>query len=354
MAAVRVKSGVAPARVPHSIGVSPRAIRRGEASEWLRGIAALLWAGMVWAVAPGRVAGEPSYGWLGSREAVPESLAERIPPPEGFRRLPAGAFAAWLRGLPLLEGRPEVLLFDGTRKRNQTAHHAVLDLDVGARDLQQCADAVIRLRAEFLYAEGCAEDVVFRFTSGDAARWTRWRDGWRPRVRGSTVTWDRSAATDGSWRSFRSYLETVFTYAGSYSLERELERVADPTRLSPGDVFIQGGFPGHAVLVVDVVENEASERRFLLAQSYMPAQQVHVLRNPASPASPWYEARRSGALATPEWRFDYGDLRRFQPTGCDAAGPAGLSRRPPPGPRPSARAAWPAPDSARRSGPHDR
>jgi len=246
------------------------------------------------------------------------------------------------------------LLFDGTRKRNQTAHHVVLDLDVGAHDLQQCADAVIRLRAEFLYAAGCDQDVVFRFTSGDAAAWTRWRDGWRPRVRGSTVTWEQSAEADGSWRSFRSYLESVFTYAGSYSLERELERVADPTRLAPGDVLIQGGFPGHAVLVVDVVQNESGERRFLLAQSYMPAQQVHVLRNPASRASPWYEARASGPLATPEWGFDYADLRRFRPTGCDAAASAALSRRPRPGPGPSARAAWPVPGSALRSGPRDR
>ena len=46
-----------------------------------------------------------------------------------------------------------------------------------------------------------------------------------------------------------------------------------------GDVFIQGGFPGHAIIVVDLAENEVGEKCFLVAQSYMPAQEIHVLKN---------------------------------------------------------------------------
>jgi len=245
------------------------------------------------------------------------TLAERIAPPAGFRRAPAapGSFGAWLRGLPLHPGRPPVHLFDGRLKGNQEAHHAVVRLDVGTRDLQQCADAVMRLRAEFLRDRGCDGDIAFRFTSGDRAAWTDWRRGLRPRIAGNRVTWRPAAAADGSYASFRRYLETVFTYAGSASLAKELEKVEDPAHLAAGDVFIQGGFPGHAVLVADVAEDGRGRRAFLLVQSYMPAQEVHVLRNPADPASPWYPARSSGELETPEWRFRYEDLRRF-PGGC--------------------------------------
>ena len=87
--------------------------------------------------------------------------------------------------------------------------------------------------------------------------------------------------------------------------------VADPSKVLPGDVFIQGGFPGHAVLVADVAQNGHGERMFLLVQSYMPAQDIHVLRNLTHSESPWYPALMEGTLKTPEWTFLYSDLRRF-------------------------------------------
>ena len=71
--------------------------------------------------------------------------------------------------------------------------------------------------------------------------------------------------------------------------------------LAAGDLFIKGGFPGHAVLVADVAENRATgERRFLLVQSFMPAQEMHVLKNPANAdGSPWYPLAFGDRLVTP-------------------------------------------------------
>jgi Domain of unknown function (4846) len=136
-----------------------------------------------------------------------------VPVPAGYERAPVapGSFGAWLRELPLKPGRPQVVLFDGRPKVNQTAHYAVLDVDVGDRDLQQCADAV---------------------------------------------------------------------------------------------------------LVVDVAENAGGERVFMLAQSYMPAQDIHILRS-FDDLDPWYRAATRGLLRTPEWNFDYDDLRRFPGTSCE-------------------------------------
>jgi len=243
-----------------------------------------------------------------------DALSARIAPPEGYERaeVEAGSFAAWLRELPLLPGRPEVKLHDGRRKGRQDVHEAVVDIDVGTADLQQCADAVIRLRAEYLYANGRADDVAFDFTSGDEARWDRHRQGWRAVINGNQVSWRQSAAADDSRAAFRRYLDLVFTYAGTYSLSQELKAVADPADVRAGDVFIQGGFPGHAVLVVDVAQDPTTGRKaFLLVQSYMPAQQIHVLRNPGGTMGAWYPADFGGTLRTPEWTFGAGDLERF-------------------------------------------
>jgi len=147
------------------------------------------------------------------------------------------------------------------------------------------------------------------------------RAGRRPVVSGTAVSWARQSAPDSSHASFRAYLDPVFTYAGSASLSGELEKVADASVVLPGDVFLQGGFPGHAVLVADVVEDAHGQREFLLPQSYTPAQDIHVLRNPPHAESPWFPALRLCPLATPEWTFAYSDLHRFAESDCQARDP---------------------------------
>ena len=84
------------------------------------------------------------------------SLTARIRPPAGFLRsqVEVGDFADWLQRLPLKPAGTPVKLFDGRLSPNQDNHAAVIDIDVGTRDLMQCADAVIRLRAEYLYSVG--------------------------------------------------------------------------------------------------------------------------------------------------------------------------------------------------------
>jgi len=44
----------------------------------------------------------------------------------------------------------------------------------------------------------------------------------------------------------------------------------------------------------------------------MPAQDIHILKNPGNPElSPWYIVGKGERLITPEWIFEWKDLRRF-------------------------------------------
>ena len=253
-----------------------------------------------------------AYRW---QPKATDSLATRFQPPSGFQRTAAtpGSFAAWLRGLPLHPTGTPVLLYNGAPKFRQDVHAAVVDIDVGTRDLQQCADAAMRLRAEWLYAMQRPGEIAFNDTgSGQPIAFSRWASGERPRPSGRSLAWSRSATPDAGYASFRRYMDIVFTWAGTHSLERQL--IAAPLAdIAAGDLFIKGGFPGHAVLVADIATSAAGETRFLLLQSFMPAQQMHVLKNMQSAdASPWYPLDFGDRLQTPEWVFPRDSLRRWR------------------------------------------
>lgn len=201
-------------------------------------------------------------------------------------------------------------LYNGKKKRNQQAQYAVLDISIGKRDLQQCADAAMRLYAEWLYAKKQYAKITFLATDGTPMDYASWRQGYRFVLRQGGLQKVKSSNISDNRDTFDHYLQTVFSYAGTLSLSKQLKPVAHLNDIRPGDVFVQGGSPGHAVIVMDVAINTTGEKRFLLAQSYMPAQNIHILKNPKS-NSPWYSNKFKTELVTPEWTFGNGTLYRW-------------------------------------------
>lgn len=258
-----------------------------------------------------------NYRWMDSAKYDPNStICSRFGLPHGydhFKNTP-GSFGEWLRGLPLLPEGTQVTLYNGELKSNQGAQAAVINMDVGKSDLQQCADAVMRLRAEYLFATKQYDKIAFNFTSGDRLEYSNWAKGKRIVVNGNKTSvvynGDKHDVTDHA--AFRSYMNSIFCYAGTLSLSKEMKKIPLDS-MAPGDVFIHGGTPGHAVLIVDVAVNKTSgEKLFMIAQSYMPAQQVHVLKNDNDKKiSPWYKAGAGDELDSPEYTFDWEELRRF-------------------------------------------
>jgi hypothetical protein len=254
-----------------------------------------------------------SYSWVNDYDRD-NTIISRIDPPTGYTRTSCtqGSYCDWLRHLPLKAQGSPVLHFDGTVKTGAAAH-AVLDLDTGTKDLQQCADAVMRLKAEYHYSKKDYDRIHFNFTSGHKVSFGDWRRGRKPIVRGNKVSFTGAREiTDNSYSNFKKYMTIIFSYAGTLSLSQEMKPVS-LANMKAGDVFIFGGRPGHAVLVIDIAENTSGEKMFMLAQSYMPAQDMHILTNPFHPGEgPWYSANFDEELFTPEWRFYAHELKRFR------------------------------------------
>lgn len=214
-----------------------------------------------------------------------------IPLPVGYHRMTIdkNSFGAWLRKFPLKKDKT-VYLYDGRLKDDQTVQFAVLNISTGHNDLQQCADAIIRLRSEYFFGQGKFAEIDFADNNHKHYK-----------------------LPAGSNRlAFDKYLEKVFASCGTLSLEKQLLQKKRLGDIEPGDVFIRGGSPGHAMLVAEVAVNDKGEKIYLLLQGYMPAQDVHIVVNPKEPTlSPWYRVSNNRLIKTPEFTFISSQLRSW-------------------------------------------
>jgi hypothetical protein len=217
-----------------------------------------------------------------------------------------GSWPYFLQHLPLRKGT--ILDFEGDPVPDQEKHVWIVDIDVGNRDLQQCADAIMRLRAEYLFSEKRYTEIGFHFTSGHYYSWTDYCKGKRPVISGNKLKFVQKGASSNDHASLRKYLDIVYTYAGTISLEKEL-KPADAFEI--GTVIITPGSPGHCCIIVDEITLNGV-KHFQLAEGYTPAQSIYILRNPQQDGiSPWY-ALKKGVIETASYRFTNYRLKKFE------------------------------------------
>lgn len=221
-----------------------------------------------------------------------KTVMTRFNTPSGFERVESDSWGKYLRNLPLKPDGSKVQHFDGTYKYNTSAYCAVVDLPLKGNKNHQCADAVMRLRAEYLFSEKKYNEIEFLYVSGKTSKYSTYLNG-------------KTATKDNLW----SYLCGVFSYANTYSLNKQLKS-KEVKDLEIGDVFIIGGFPGHVVIVVDKCTNSNGEVKFMLAQSYMPAQDIQILVGDDG-KSPWYSLDFGNYLYSAEYTFSKNDLKSF-------------------------------------------
>lgn len=249
-------------------------------------------------------------------EPIPfPAVIGETPAPDGYIRseVAANSWAEYLRHVPLKPEDTPVFCYDGSESHWTYYAYSVIDMEIGNQDLQQCADAIIRLRAEWLYQQKRYSEIHFNFTNGFNCEYLRYARGERVRVQGNKTTWYQATGEDYSYATFRKYLDLVFMYAGTASLSREL-RTADIHDIQIGDIFMQGGHPGHAMLVVDMAQDTITgDKAILVAQSYMPAQDIHIIS--ATNTQPWFFIKDflyAEYIDLRSWGFDLNSVQAFK------------------------------------------
>ncbi|MEG0926301.1 DUF4846 domain-containing protein [Chryseobacterium sp.] len=220
------------------------------------------------------------------------TIRERFSPPKGYEWVDekSDSFGYFIENFKLKPYGSQILKYDGSPIATQHLHEAIFDIDTGNKDLQQCADAVIRLRAEYLYKMKRFDEIKFHFTSGDLLSWNDYKNGTRAIVNGNSVSFRKMSAFDDSYHGFRNYLDLIFNYAGTISLNKETKPVIQNSDLKTGDILITPGSPGHIVFIAGVSKNKDGKKIFLLGEGFTPAQSIHLLSNPFNKnISPWYD-----------------------------------------------------------------
>ena len=217
------------------------------------------------------------------------------------------SWAYFLQHLP--ETDAPVLDYRGKPVPHQEKHFAVINYDVGTQDLQQCADALMRLRAEYLFARKRFDEISFHFVSGEAYSFNSYCNGSIPVAKGNGVMFINSSPKAKKHASLRKYLDLVYTYASTISLSDELKD-ADDFRI--GTVVIKAGSPGHCFIITDEATTASGERVFKLAEGYTPAQNIYVLRNVDEPTLGCWHRLKRGPIITASYNFTQYKLKKFE------------------------------------------
>lgn len=223
-----------------------------------------------------------------------------------------GTFEYYLLSLPLKPATAKTHFASGEEK-SFDVQIGVLDIPMVPAGYPQASGYLIRLRAEYLYNSKLYGRIHFNFINGFVCPYAKWAAGFR--INTTLNGWVHSEDLDYGRNTFSSYLNEVLKHSSASSLSREMLKI-NIRDVRPGDVFIQTGHPGHAVMILDVLYNDVDQTvKLMLAQGFDPAQEMEILKNYEDDESPWFVVPLNSddnvMVRTPQWTFYVKDLRRF-------------------------------------------
>ncbi len=275
---------------------------------------------------PRAVQPDPSrYLWLADKDvdmpAAKSTLSASIPAPPGYQRVEVepDSFAAWLRDLPVAAPGTPVVDFRGDQvyPANDDYVQAVVAIDVGKKDLQQSTDVILRLEAEWRWAQG-QRNHAYTSATKDLLPYPAYSEGKRVVAQAGHLFWvkQKQPTKLDDHAAFRDYLDVVFIWANSTAVRMQSDTV-DPKDVQAGDFFMQRGKGGYSVVILDIAAKPSGERVALLGQSLYPAMSIYVAR--LGPATSWFSLRPPDPILTAHTKdLKWSDLRRLQSLKADA------------------------------------
>jgi len=217
--------------------------------------------------------------------------------PQGYERVNPNNYHKWLINQPLIFDSP-VKIYQGDIVYGlNDIYIAKFDYSIGVKNLHQCADAAMYFNATYLYETNQWDRINYHFDETYSFPFKRYV--WR------THTNDKTA--------LKKYLEKVWAGAGSLSLDKFDTKPVMLKEAIAGDLIIEGGSPGHVITIVDVIVNKTTGvKKYMLAQSYMPAQEQYILLNEEDPKTVWFEFKEGEDIETPGWLFSSNSIKRFK------------------------------------------
>ena len=246
------------------------------------------------------------------------TIADNVNIPKGWERVIQNDFHAWIIQQPLSDDY--VKTYDGKNVYGlNTIYKVKFDYDIGNEDLHHCADAAIYFNALHKFDNEQYHRITYHFTNGQEFGYLQYLAGYRPKVKqdGSVVIIYTHNQRKPSYKNFRMYLDIIWRYAGTWSVDEYDTYQLKTGWAMPGDIFVKGGFPGHAITVIDVIENiDTGQRKYMFSESYMPAQDQYIVVNTAEHGirpqlDLWFDIDPKEPLSTSRWTFQPKDLKRF-------------------------------------------
>ncbi|HLF33017.1 MAG TPA: DUF4846 domain-containing protein [Cyclobacteriaceae bacterium] len=168
--------------------------------------------------------------------------------PDGWSRVmpEPGSFGEYLHQLSF-EITDSTYFWDGTA----SIYHSVAAVHKfkGLTEIEQCADVIMRFYSDFIKSKG---QVV------------SWHD-----VQGNLKTWNGM--------DYAKFMRDIYNYSNTYSLYKFDSFPVKVNDAKPGDILVIPGFPGHIVLIVDVLKKD-DKIKLAVVEGFTPAVQPFLYR----------------------------------------------------------------------------